>query len=157
MSATPQPVRRCGEERTVDEVITHPHAGHADRRAAALLRPQAAEAGLAHQAFDALSADAFAVAENELGVDRRRSIDLAVGGVDLADALEQPLVLPRASRGRAALPRVKARAADAEHAAHRLDRVLGLPRRDEPEDHRRLSLSCRAKKAAAFSRSRALR
>jgi hypothetical protein len=28
--------------------------------------------------------------------------------------------------------------------------VLGLLRRDEPEDHRRVSLSCLAKKAAAF-------
>ena len=63
----------------------------------------------------------------------------------------QALVLARARRRLAGLPRVIARAADAEHAAHRLDRVLGLLRRDEPEDHRRVSLSL-AKKAAAFLR-----
>ena len=45
-----------------------------------------------------------------------------------------------------------ARTRHAEHAAHHLDRVLGLLRRDEPEDHRRVSLSCLAKKAAAFLR-----
>ena len=56
----------------------------------------------------------------------------------------------RADGGRAC-PGVKARAADVEHAAHRLDRVLGLLRRDEPEDHHRVSLSL-AKKAAAFFR-----
>ena len=48
-------------------------------------------------------------------------------------------------------PRVIARTRHAEHAAHGLDRVLGLLRRDEPEDHRRVSLSL-AKKAAAFLR-----
>src|SRR5215204_4792678 len=84
-------------------------------------------------------------------MDPGRPIDLSIGAVDLADALGQPRVLERPRRSRPALPGVKARAADAQHAAHRLDRVLGLLRRDEPEDHRRLSLSL-AKKAAAFLR-----
>ena len=41
--------------------------------------------------------------------------------------------------------------ADAQHPAHDRDRVLGLLRRDEPEDPHRVSLSL-AKKAAAFFR-----
>src|SRR3954469_24475180 len=70
----------------------------------------------------------------------RGSIDLAVGLVDLPDPRQQPLVVELAGRRRAALPGVKARARHPEHAAHRLDRVLGLLRRDGPEDHRRVSL-----------------
>src|SRR3954468_24823059 len=46
---------------------------------------------------------------------------------------------------------MKSGPADTEHAAHELDRVLGLLRRDEPEDPHRVSLSL-AKKAAAFFR-----
>ena len=116
-----------------------------------LRRDQAGDAGLAHEPLDALAADPDAVGHAQLGVDARRSVDAPVRAVDLADALGQPRVLARAGRRRPALPGVKARAADAEHAAHRLDRVLGLLRRDEPEDHRRVSLSL-AKKAAAFLR-----
>ena len=53
----PEPVGRGGEERAVDEVLADPDAGHADRRAAALAGPQAAEAGLAHEPLDALAPD----------------------------------------------------------------------------------------------------
>src|SRR3954470_13376358 len=74
-------------------------------------------------------------------MDPRRAVDLAVLFVDRADALKQPLVLDPPGRRPAALPGMKARPRDPEHAAHRLDRVLGLLRRDEPEDHRRVSLS----------------
>src|SRR3954451_7658700 len=101
--------------------------------------------------LDALAPDTDSVGQPQLCVDARRAIQVAVVVVDLADALKQPLVLALAPRRRAVLPRVKARAADAQHAAHRLDRVLGPLRRDEPEDHRRVSLSF-AKKAAAFLR-----
>ena len=46
-------------------------------------------------------------------------------------------------------PRVVARTRDLKHAAHDRDRVLRLPRSDEPEHHHRIPLSF-AKKAAAF-------
>jgi hypothetical protein len=49
----------------------------------------------------------------------------------------------RASQG------IKPGPANAEHAAQQRDRVLGLLRRDEPENHRPVSLSL-AKKAAVF-------
>ncbi len=88
MSATQTPVRRRRHERAIDEVVAHPDARDADRRLAALLGPQPGDPGLAHEALDALAAHALAVAEHELGMDARRPIDAAVGGVDLADALE---------------------------------------------------------------------
>lgn len=67
--------------------------------------------------------------------------------VDLANPLGQALILERAGRRPAALPRVKPGPRDAEHPAQLADRALGLLRRDEREHHLRVSL---AKKAAAF-------
>ena len=88
-----------------------------------------------------LRPEALAVGHLKLGVDARRPIDLAVVFVDLADPLKQPRILKPAGRRLASLPGTKARAADAEHAAHRLDRMVGLLLRDQPEDHRGISLS----------------
>ena len=61
---------------------------------------------------------------------------------------------PPARDGVARCPGVKARARDAEHAAHGLDRVLGLLRGDEPEHRHRVPLSLAKKTAAFFKISR---
>src|SRR6478735_11991663 len=79
--------------RAVDEVLADADAGNADRRPAALLGPQAGDGGLTHEALDALSPDALALGHDQLGLDARRSVDLAVRLVDRADALGQPSVL----------------------------------------------------------------
>jgi len=50
----PQPVRRGGQKRAVDEVLADPDAGNTDRRSAALGGPQAGDRGLTHEALDAL-------------------------------------------------------------------------------------------------------
>jgi hypothetical protein len=93
----PQPVRGGRQERAVDEVLADPNARDADGGPATLRRPQAGQAGLAHKTLDALAADPLAVGEHKFGMDPGRSVDLAVGLVDLADALEQAFVLARAS------------------------------------------------------------
>ena len=138
----PQPVGRRGEERAVDEVLADPHTGHPDRCLAALASDQPRQAGLAHQALHALAPDPLAVAEHAArrgcaASHRRRGSSAWISRMRSISRSSST----RARRRPTALPGVKARAADAEHAAHRLDRVLGLLRRDEPEDHRRVSLS----------------
>lgn len=52
----------------------------------------AGQTGRPHQPFDALSPEALAIGHDELGVDPRAAVDAAVSPVNLADALEQPLV-----------------------------------------------------------------
>jgi len=74
----PQPVRRRRQERPIDEVLAHADARNADRGLAALSRDDPGDAGLAHEALDALAAHADAVGHGQLGVDARRSIDAAV-------------------------------------------------------------------------------
>src|SRR5829696_2964535 len=151
MSATHSRSGAAARNARFDEVLADSDTGHPDSGPAALAPDHAGDPGRSHQPLHALAPDPDAVGHPQLGVDPGRSVDLAVGAVDLADALGQPLLLECPGRPRPALPRVKARTRDAENAAHRLDRVLGLLRRDEPEDHRRVSLSL-AKKAAAFLR-----
>src|SRR5215218_2189288 len=120
------------------------------RRAAAPATDEAADAGLAHQALHGLAGNALAIGERQLGVNARTAVDLAVDPVDLTDALDQPLVLERPRAGRALGPSVIARTRHAEYPAQSADRVAGLLRIDEPEDHRRVLSSCAARKAAAF-------
>jgi hypothetical protein len=138
-------------KRAVDEVLAGADAGDADCRPAALASDQAADSGLAHQAFHALATDPFAVGHGQLGVDPGRAIDAPVERVDLANPLGRSRVLTRAGRRRAFDPGVKARSAHLEHAAHRLDGVLGPLRGDEPEHRHRVPPSL-AKKTAAFFR-----
>ena len=66
---------------------------------------EAADAGLAHQSLDAFAAEALAVAQDQLGVDARGSVDAAMAGVDLQDALGQPRVLAALAPTAAAAPR----------------------------------------------------
>lgn len=75
----PEPVGLGGQERSVDEVLADPDAGHPNRRLAALSSDQAADAGLAHEPLDALATDPDAVGHGQFGVDARRSVDPAVG------------------------------------------------------------------------------
>ena len=63
------------------------------------------DAGPAHQPLDPLALDPDAVGHQQLGVDARRSIDLAGLAVDLANALGQPFVLERPARTARAGPR----------------------------------------------------
>src|SRR3954469_10972422 len=70
MSATHSRFGVAARKGAVDEVIADPHARDADRRPATLLRSQATDAGLAHEALDALAADALAAGEHELGMAR---------------------------------------------------------------------------------------
>jgi hypothetical protein len=104
----PQAVRRGGQEGAIDEVLADADAWHPDRRPAALSGHEPGQAGLAHEALDALFADANAVDHGQLGVDARRPVDLPVVFVDLTDALQQPLVLALAGRRLALCPGVKA-------------------------------------------------
>src|SRR5215218_870683 len=69
----PEPVGRRGEKRPVDEVLADPHAGHTDRRAAALAGLQAAEAGPAHEPLYSLAPDADSVGQPQLCVDAGRA------------------------------------------------------------------------------------
>jgi len=144
----PAAVRGAGGEIAIEQILSDADAGHTDRRRPVLLGLQPRQAGLAHQALDAFAADLLAVVDDEIAPDARRAIDLAPQGEQLADAGGQAGVLERPRRRRSADPGVKARAADLQHAAHDLDRVLGPLRRDEPEDPHRVPLSL-AKKAAA--------
>jgi hypothetical protein len=73
----PAAVRCAGGEVAVEEIIGDPHAGHPDRCCAPFLCDQAGEPGLAHQPLDALTADPFAVVEDEVGPDPRRAVHLA--------------------------------------------------------------------------------
>jgi hypothetical protein len=53
----PEHVLAIGAEVALDQVIGDPNTGHRDRRAAAFARHQPADAGLAHEPFDALAPD----------------------------------------------------------------------------------------------------
>lgn len=86
----------------------------------------------------------------------RRSVGLLRLLVDASNQLGQRRVLARAPRRLAALPGVKARPADAQHPAHRRDRVLGLLRGDERE-HAAESCFPRQRRPPLFSRSPASR
>jgi hypothetical protein len=119
-----------------------------DRRLGAAAADHPRQPGVAHQPRDALATDTDLVVEAQLGVHARRAVRAAAVAMDRLDQPQQLGVLARAARRRALLPGMKARARDLEHVAQQRDRVTGLLRRDEPEDHRRLSLSL-AKKAAA--------
>src|SRR5215207_10320291 len=149
MSATHSRSGAAARNARFDEVLADSDTGHPDGGPAALAPDHAGDAGRSHQPLHALAPDPDAVGHPQLGVDHGRSVDLAVLAVDLADALAQPLVLER-PRGRLASgPGVIARPRDLQHAAHRLDGVLGPLRGDEPEHRHRVPLSL-AKKAAAF-------
>lgn len=87
---------------------------------------------------------------------RGEPVDAAALLVQHCDPAGQPGVLDCSSRRLASGPTVKARAADREEAAHRLDGVLG-PLRGDVLEHRQPVLPSLAKKAAAFSRCRAPR
>ena len=147
----PEPVRTVGGERAVDEVLADADPRHADRGAAAPAPDQAADAQ--RRASAARHACARR-ARRRRGPARHgcaATIDAAEALVDLGDPGGQALILKR-PRGRLArLPGVKPGPAHAQDPAHDRDRVLGLLRRDEPEDPHRVSLSL-AKKAAAFFR-----
>ena len=71
MSATHSTFGRGGPELALDEIIGDADAGDADRRAAALARDQPGDAGLAHQALDALARDRDAVARRSSAWMRR--------------------------------------------------------------------------------------
>ena len=67
----PAAVRRAGREVAVKQVVGDADAGHTGRRGLVLLGDQARQAGLAHQALDALSADPLAVIDDEVSPDPR--------------------------------------------------------------------------------------
>jgi hypothetical protein len=119
----PQDVRRSRGEVAPHEIIGDPHPGHADCGAAALSLHKPRDARLAHQPLDALAAHPGAVAEAQLGVHAPGSVDPAGSCMDLLDLVDKPGVLELALAGRAALPGVKRRPVDAQHAAHQRDRV----------------------------------
>ncbi len=60
-----------------------------------------------------------------LGMDARRAVGAARGGVDFPDALEQTRVIRGPGRGSPALPRVVPADGDPQKAAHRGDRIGG--------------------------------
>jgi hypothetical protein len=145
----PQHVRSARPELPFDQVVSDPDTGNPNRCSPILLRYKPGDPGALHQPLDALATDPDATAEAQLRMDPRRAIDAPVGLMDLLDLLEQPRVLERAIRRRAALPVVKACSVDLECPAHQRDWVVGLLRGDEREHLAHRSLS-RAKKAAAF-------
>ena len=149
MSATQQRFGASGGEVAVEQVVGDADARHADRRGLVLLGDQARQAGLAHQALDALAADPLAVIEDEVRPDPRRPVDLAALARAARGSGRSGGRPRRPRRQRPRRPSVIARARDLEHAAHQRDRVFGLPREHEPEDLHRVLLS-EAKKAAAF-------
>src|SRR5215217_6094241 len=138
-----------GTEVPIEQVVGDANPWDPNRGRLPLLLLQARQAGLAHEALDALAADPLAVVEHEVRPDPRRPIDPAAQREQLSDPGGQALVLERPRRGLAPAPGMKAGAADTEDAAHRLDGVLGLLRGDELEHHHRV-LPSLAKKAAAF-------
>src|SRR5487761_1658174 len=83
------------------------YARHADRRATAAPRDGAADARLAHQPLDALTADRDAVG-SQVAVDPWRPVSAAARDVQLAHSLRQQPVGDRARRRRTDSPRVEA-------------------------------------------------
>jgi len=86
----PEAVGTLASEAAIDEVIGHPDARHADRRAPGAALDQAGEPGLAHEALDPLAPDPHTVAMAELGVHAPDAIDPTSVFVDIADALREP-------------------------------------------------------------------
>jgi hypothetical protein len=82
MSATHSRSGADARKRAVDEVLADPDAGHPDRRAARAERGCSRTGRPRHQPFHALSAQALAVGQDELGVDARAAVDAAVDPVD---------------------------------------------------------------------------
>jgi hypothetical protein len=85
-------VRAGWPELALDEVVGDANAGHADRRAATLDADQPRQAGLTHQPLDALARHLDAMGQAQLGVNAPPPVDTAVRGVDVLDALKQPVV-----------------------------------------------------------------
>jgi len=154
-SQTQNPVwlRPC--ELTVDEVrcgaalrVSH---GRAHSAATAV---GAADPELTHQASDALLSDTDAVAELQLRVDPRRTIDLVGLGVDLADPLAQHAIGELARARRTPLPGVVALTRHTDDPAQQGDGELCGLSLDEPEPRHGRSVSLAKKTAARFRISR---
>src|SRR2546428_721922 len=147
----PEPVRTRGGEVAADQVGDHRGDLAADRGPRPSPAMRAVQAQLAHQAGDALAADADALGQAELGVDPRRTVRAATVLMDLADDRGEHLVAKSPLALGPGAPGVEAALGNAEHAAGGADR--GLLARDEPEHRYRLRLPLSpAKKAAAFFR-----
>ena len=153
--ADPEPVRLRAGEVAVDEVrrrvtlrVTHgrPHTA-----------PTAigtTNAELLHQPCDAFLADRDPIAERELGVDPRRTVDLFRLDVDLTDPLGQLAVGELSRARRPALPGVVALTRDADDPAQQGDGELCGLSLDEPEPRHGRSVSLAKKAAARFRISR---
>lgn len=116
-------------EVALDEIVRDTDAGNADRRLATTSLHDAREPVATHQPLYAFATDLDSV-RAEVAVDPRRPIRVAARRVQLADPLEQQRVRTSALRRRPGGPGVEAGAADAEHPAERLDRMVGPLRGD---------------------------
>ena len=85
----------------------------------------ASDMGGSHEASNTALTDALALFDEGVA-NARAAVAVQAAGVDLDDALGQPLVLDLASTGRARCPGVQARAGDFKVTAHHRDRP-GLP------------------------------
>jgi hypothetical protein len=85
----PQLVGPGGGEVATDEVVGGHDARHAHRRAGPAAHVGPLEARRDHQPLDALAPHAHAPFA-ELGMDARRAIQAAAGGVDAPDLVRQP-------------------------------------------------------------------
>ena len=154
----PRQVRAIGAEVALDQVGRHAQPREADGGAPALARHHPGDTGRLHQPLHALSPDADAMLQAQLGVDAPRAVGAVRSGVDLLDLLDQPRVGQRPVRRRATLPVVEAGAVHPQRAAHHRHREVRPLRLDQREDLSDGSPVSRAKKAAAFLRiSRSIR
>jgi len=153
--ANPEPIRLGAGEVTVDEVRRRQPLRIADGRARpAPLAVGTTQAELAHQPCDPLLADRDAVAELELRVDPRRTVDLLGLGVDLPDPLGQLAVGELTRARRSPLPGVEALTSDTDDPAQQGDGELCGLSLDEPEPGHGRSVSLAKKAAARFRISR---
>ena len=153
--ADPEPVRLGAGEVAVDEVRRRVSLRIADRRLeAAAASVGAADAELPHQPSDALLADLDAIAEAQLGVDPRCTVDLLGLAVDLPDPLAELAVGELPGARRTALPGVEALTRDTDDPAQQGDRELCGLSLDEPEPGHGRSVSLAKKAAARFRISR---
>ena len=153
----PQQIGRCCREVALDQVrrLT---AVALDRGGDEPAPAHTGQAGLRHQPRDPLAANTSALGR-KLGVNARRAVGAARGGMRSTDLRDQRGVGLGPLRRLPLHPRMIAAGGDAQQPAHRGDRIVGLVIAHEPEPFRGIAFVSRANQAAAprFRRGRLLR